>query len=40
MDTSNLTEPEKKESGCIAVSILQYIKNEQPPIMSSTIYVA
>ena len=34
MDTPNLTEPEKNwhESGCIVVSILQYIKNEQPPL--------
>ena len=28
------------ESGCIVVSILQYIKNEQTPIRSSTIYIA
>ena len=42
MDTPNLTEPEKNwhESGCIVVSILQYIKMNSPPIRSSTIYVA
>ena len=42
MDTPNLTEPEKNwhKSGCIVVSILQYKKNEQPLIGSSTIYVA